>query len=48
MTRNRSAHWHHYWTGSGDNKELIIKWVDGVFVKGSKDEAEKVVIHKVK
>lgn len=44
----RSAHWHHYWTGSGDNKELIIKWVDGVFVKGSKDEAENVVIHKVK
>lgn len=44
----RSAHWHHYWVGSGDDKKLIIKWIDGVFVKGSKDEAEKVQIHKVK
>lgn len=44
----RSAHWHHYWTGSGDDKKLIIKWVEGVFVNGGKDEAEKVVVHKVK
>ena len=44
----RSAHWHHFWTGSGENKELIIKWVEGVFVNGGKDEAEKVQLHKVK
>ena len=44
----RSAHWHHFWTGSGDKKELIIKWVEGVFVNGGKDEAEKVKLHKVK
>lgn len=44
----RSAHWHHYWTGSGDDKKLIIKWVEGVFINGGKDEAEKVQIHKVK
>lgn len=41
----RSAHWHHYWTGSGADKKLIIKWVDGVFVNG--DEAKNVQVHKV-
>lgn len=44
----RSAHWHHYWVGSGEDKQLIIKWVEGVFVNGGKDEAENVQIHKVK
>ena len=42
----RSAHWHHYWVGSGDDKELVIKWVEGVFVHGSK-ESTAVVVHKV-
>lgn len=44
----RSAHWHHFWTGSGEDKKLIIKWVEGVFVNGGKDEAKNVQIHKVK
>ena len=41
----RSAHWHHYWTGSGDNKELIVKWVDGVFVNGT--DNKDLTIHSV-
>lgn len=24
----RRAHWHHFWTGSGDNKKLILRWVN--------------------
>lgn len=44
----RSAHWHHYWVGSGEDKKLIIKWVEGVFVNGGKEEAENIQIHKVK
>lgn len=43
----RSAHWHHFWTGSGDDKKLIIKWVEGVFVNG-KAEAEVAVVHEIK
>ena len=42
----RSAHWHTYWVGSGENKGRIIKWVEGVFVNG--DESKNVVIRKVK
>ena len=43
----RSAHWHSYWVGSGDNKKLIVKWVEGVFVKGNKESSD-VVVHEVK
>lgn len=43
----RSAHWHHFWTGSGDDKKLIIKWVDGVFVNG-KAEQDVAVVHTLK
>ena len=25
------AHWHHYWKGSGDDKELILKWTHSYF-----------------
>jgi hypothetical protein len=40
----RKAHWHHFWTGSGENKELVIKWVEGIFVNG-KAEAKVAVVH---
>ena len=43
----RAAHWHQYWMGTGDNKVLVPKWIEGVFVKGSR-ETDDVVIHKVK
>ena len=42
----RSAHWHHYWVKDGDSKKLIVKWIDGSFVKGNKD-SDVVVIQKV-
>jgi len=28
----RRAHWHHYWTGSGQNRELILKWLSPILV----------------
>lgn len=44
----RSAHWHHYWTGSGENKKLIIKWVEGVMVNADKPLSSNVNVYKVK
>lgn len=43
----RSAHWHHYWVGSGDDKRLVIKWIEGIFVKGNGDEAKNIRVCKV-
>lgn len=43
----RAAHWHRYWVGSGEDRNLITKWVEGVFVKGNV-ESDAVTIHKVK
>lgn len=45
----RSAHWHHFWINDPDNpgeKKQILKWVEGVFVQGNRDN-DDVVIHKV-
>lgn len=43
----RAAHWHRYWVGSGNNKTLELRWIEGVFVKGS-IESNDVTIHKVR
>ncbi len=42
----RSAHWHHYWVGSRDNKELIVKWLQGMYI-GGKSESGTAVVHRV-
>lgn len=34
-THYRQAHWHSYWTGKGEDKKLIVKWVEGVMVNGT-------------
>lgn len=44
----RSAHWHHYWTGTGKDKKLIIKWVEGVVVNGGRPSVDNVKVRKVK
>lgn len=31
----RKAHWHHYWTGSKDNRKLIVKWVPPMYINKS-------------
>lgn len=46
----RCAHWHHYWVNDAENpgsKKLIVKWLEGTFVKGNKEHKD-VVIHNVK
>lgn len=42
----RSAHWHHYWVKDGEGKKLIVKWIDGSFVRGNRVSSD-VVIQKV-
>jgi hypothetical protein len=29
----RRAHWHHYWVGSGDEKQLRVRWLPPIRVK---------------
>lgn len=43
----RSAHWHHYWKGHGEDKELVLKWVEGIFV-GGKFESDVANVREVK
>ena len=46
----RRAHWHRYWIGKRDNKELIIKWVHECYCGTTEDDAKDtldIVKHKV-
>jgi hypothetical protein len=42
----RRAHFHHFWTGTGDKKSLVLRWLPPTLVGG--DDENPVVIHKVK
>ena len=42
----RRSHFHSYWTGNGENKQLVVKWVNTIFVKGSSENLS--TIHDVK
>lgn len=42
----RRSHFHSYWTGSGDDKQLVVKWVNTIFVKG--DSKNRTTIHDIK
>lgn len=42
----RRSHFHSYWTGSGDSKELIVKWVNTIFVHGG--DGNNSTVHNVK
>lgn len=43
----RRAHWHHFWTGSGENKKLILRWVNSVIVNPQLGEEAPVTIIKI-
>lgn len=43
----RRSHFHSFWTGSGENKTLIVKWVGAVFVNGDK-EIDTTTLHTIK
>lgn len=42
----RRSHFHSYWTGSGDNKTIEVKWINTIFVNGVEKE-DKTTVHKV-
>lgn len=43
----RRSHFHSFWTGIGENKTLIVKWVGAVFVNGDK-EIDTTTLHTIK
>lgn len=43
----RRAHWHHFWTGSGENKKLILRWVNSVIVNPQLGEEAPITIIKI-
>lgn len=40
----RRAHWHHYWAGSGDDKKLILRWVNSTIINSGEDEPPATII----
>lgn len=42
----RRSYFHSYWVGNGENKQLIVKWVNTIFVKG--DSKDQTTIHDIK
>lgn len=43
----RRSHFHRFWTGSGDDKKLVVKWVQTIFVNADKDD-DITTLHDVK
>lgn len=43
----RRSHFHSFWTGSGENKELIVKWVNTIFVHGEAKNDDITTVHNV-
>lgn len=43
----RRSHFHSYWVGHGENKTLLVKWVNAVFVNGEKSDIIPTV-HRIK
>lgn len=41
----RRSHFHSFWTGSGEEKILVIKWVNTIFVHGSDANIEISTVH---
>ena len=44
----RRSHFHSFWTGSGEDKALIVKWVNTIFVHGNENNNDISTVHKVK
>lgn len=41
----RRSHFHSYWTGTGEDKKLIVKWINTIFVNG--DSNDTVTVHRI-
>jgi len=44
----RRSHFHSFWTGSGDSKKLMVKWVNTIFVNSGKEDNITTTVHDVK
>ena len=31
-THLRRAHWHHFWVGSGENRQLVLRWISSTII----------------
>lgn len=43
----RRSHFHSYWTGSGNDKKIEVKWINTIFVNGA-EKPDKTTVHNVK
>lgn len=46
-THVRRAHWHSYWTGSGEDRRLVARWVSPIVVNAGKSP-KITVVHEAK
>lgn len=44
----RRGHWHHYWRGPQDARELTLKWTAPTVIHGDVDCGDNVVVYPVK
>lgn len=44
----RRSHFHSFWTGSGSDKKLVVKWVNTIFVNSDKEDDIVTTVHNVK
>lgn len=42
----RRAHWHRFWTGTGENKHLALKWLSPMTINADSEQDLPAVIHK--
>lgn len=43
-THLRRAHWHHFWTGSGNNRKLVLRWINSLVVNPDKGDTPPTII----
>ena len=44
----RRGHWHHYWRGPKDARELILKWTAPTMIHADAGELDNVIVYPVK
>lgn len=44
----RSAHWHHFWRGAADDRQLVLRWLPPIAVNVDVDDAMPTVVRLVK
>jgi len=44
----RRGHWHHYWSGAGDKRELVLKWTAPTVIHPEAADNDTVVVYPVK